>query len=129
MECVEAIEQTKKQTYNIPFNKINRIVIPVGSCMSLLGVLHGLFEQGIDVPVFGVCVGAKPDKTLKKYSSKEMRKNLELCKSPYKYSTPFPISRINNIRLDPIYEAKCLPFLEDGDLFWIVGIRNMEHAP
>jgi len=28
------------------------------------------------------------------------------------------------MELDPIFEAKCLPFLQPGDLFWVVGIRQ-----
>ncbi|KKK60758.1 hypothetical protein LCGC14_3021180, partial [marine sediment metagenome] len=33
-------------------------------------------------------------------------------------------AKIGGIKLDAVYEAKCIPFLEPGDLFWIVGIRR-----
>ena len=28
------------------------------------------------------------------------------------------------IKIDPIYEAKCVKFLQPGDLLWVVGIRE-----
>lgn len=31
---------------------------------------------------------------------------------------------IGNVELDKIYEAKCIPFLKEGDLLWIVGKRK-----
>lgn len=33
------------------------------------------------------------------------------------------VIELGGVRLDPIYEAKCVPFLLPGDLFWCVGIR------
>jgi hypothetical protein len=30
------------------------------------------------------------------------------------------------VDLDPFYEGKCVNFLRDGDLFWLVGIRQTE---
>jgi hypothetical protein len=30
---------------------------------------------------------------------------------------------VGEVELDPIFEAKCLPFLEAGDLFWLIAIR------
>jgi hypothetical protein len=30
---------------------------------------------------------------------------------------------LGELRLDPHYEAKTLPFLQEGDLLWAVGVR------
>ena len=32
---------------------------------------------------------------------------------------------IDGIKLDPIYEGKCYPFLEKSDLLWIVGYHEV----
>ena len=30
------------------------------------------------------------------------------------------------LELDKVYEAKCLPYIERGDLLWVVGKRGFE---
>ena len=68
MECQEAVEQTRLQVANIP-KSTKRIVVPVGSGMSLCGILHGLQDVGLGhVPVLGIVVGASPIKRLTKYA-------------------------------------------------------------
>jgi len=124
MECSEAIKQTKQQIQNIPFDKIKRIVVPVGSGMSLAGILNGLFENNISIPVLGVCVGADPIKRLNEYAPKQWRDMCTLQKSEYDYHQPYLNNEFCGIKLDPHYEAKCIPFVEKGDLLWIVGIRK-----
>jgi 1-aminocyclopropane-1-carboxylate deaminase/D-cysteine desulfhydrase-like pyridoxal-dependent ACC family enzyme len=123
MECEEAVYQTSAQVSDLP-DGINRIVVPVGSGMSLAGVLHGLREANLTIPVLGVRVGADPMKRLNKYAPSEWASSCELVKSGVDYHeevyTDFPI------KLDPIYEGKCVKFLEPNDLLWIVGIRESE---
>ena len=46
-----------------------------------------------------------------------------IVKSDLDYEKEAKIFNIGNVELDKIYEAKCLPFLRDGDLLWIVGKR------
>ena len=121
MECVEAVQQTAQQVGNLPRN-IERIVVPVGSGMSLAGILTGLCNSGRSIPVLGVKVGADPTKRLDKYAPPNWRELSEIVDSgvPYarKVQVDFPI------KLDPIYEAKCVKFLRPGDLLWVVGIRE-----
>jgi len=50
MECDEAIEQTALQVKKIP-KEVERIVVPVGSGMSLAGILHGLYRNKLNLPV------------------------------------------------------------------------------
>lgn len=126
METKEAVYQTMKQLNNIPFDKIKRLVMPVGSGMSLSGVLWGLHRLGINMPILGIVVGADPKDRLDKYAPRNWRNKVKLIKSniPYhEYYCGIEESYLSGILLDPIYEAKCIPFIEKGDLFWIVGQR------
>lgn len=125
MECREAIEQTQEQVYNIP-SGVNRIVVPVGSGMSLAGILNGLEKYKMNhIPVLGVSVGADPIKRVQKFNP-FFYSNFNIVYSKLDYHTYVKENQFEGIILDPIYEAKCIPFLEKGDLLWIVGIRNLE---
>lgn len=131
MECKEAIELTSIQTSNIPA-EIERIVVPVGSAMSLIGILWGLLEQerisafdiSNKISILGVQVGANPIKTLDKYAPRNWRDIVTLVKSNIDYSKRPEKTKINGIELDYGYEAKCIPYLKKGDCMWIVGIRE-----
>lgn len=126
MECHAAVEQTRRQVANIPDGR--RIVIPVGSGMSLAGLLWGLRDCDKHNPVLGVMVGADPEKRLDTYAPPGWREMVTLVRSPLEYHTPAPVTDYGGVRLDPIYEAKCLPYLMAGDLFWVVGIRESAHG-
>jgi 1-aminocyclopropane-1-carboxylate deaminase/D-cysteine desulfhydrase-like pyridoxal-dependent ACC family enzyme len=123
MECREAVYQTEKEVENLP-RDIKRIVVTIGSAMSAAGILHGLNEFGFnDTKVLGVTVGADPTKRLDRYAPYGWRRQLTLKASGLRYDQPAPVTVVDDIELDAYYEAKCLPFLQPGDLFWIVGIR------
>jgi 1-aminocyclopropane-1-carboxylate deaminase/D-cysteine desulfhydrase-like pyridoxal-dependent ACC family enzyme len=123
MECDAAIALTRAQVANVP-REIKRLVIPVGSGMSLAGVLWGMRDCGLSVPVLGVRVGADPRKQLVKYAPPDWERMVKLTESGSDYHKPAEITRLGNIALDHIYEGKCVPFLKTGDLLWIVGIRR-----
>lgn len=123
MECQEAITQTASQTVNIP-EGVKRIVMPVGSGMSLAGVLHGLKRAGRDIPVLGVCVGAEPIKRLDAYAPEDWRSRAKLVQSRLEFHQHGAALELEGVPLDPIYESKCVPFLEPGDCFWLVGLRQ-----
>lgn len=125
MECPEAIEETRGQAANLPA-AARRIVIPVGSGMSLAGVLHGLRDLGRALPVVGVVVGADPQARLDQYAPAGWRAMATLVPSGSPYDRPAPRLELGALRLDSHYEAKCLPVLEPGDLLWCVGIRQSE---
>lgn len=123
MECPEAVEATASQVANIP-GDIRRVVVPVGSGMSLAGILAGLERAGqVGVPVLGVVVGADPAERLDAYAP-GWRDRVTLVHSELDYHDHAPVTRLGGLDLDPVYEAKCLPFLEDGDLLWVVGRRG-----
>ena len=124
MESEFAVRQTAEQVANLPWGEFDRIVIPVGSGMNLAGLLHGLKSQGQDVPVLGVKVGADPTKRLDKYAPKGWKKQVKLIKSGQDYHDHAPETVLEGVQLDPVYEAKCIPFLKPRDLLWVVGIRQ-----
>lgn len=128
MECPEAVEATAGQTANIP-PETQRIVMPVGSGMSLAGVLTGLAERNLQIPVLGVVVGADPSKRLDKYAPAGWRDMVTLVPSGSDYHEPAQDTEWRGIVLDPHYEAKAAPFVQPGDLFWIVGIRQTALPP
>lgn len=122
MECAEAVTQTAAQVPGLP-EGVSRIVIPVGSGMSMAGVIDGLAAIGRpDVRVAGVVTGANPRRRLDTYAPM-WRFAGELIPSGYGYGEHVP-GRIGGITLDPVYEAKCLPHLRDGDVLWVVGRRK-----
>lgn len=121
MVTIKTIEANKFQVQNIP-KEAKRLVIPVGSGMTLATVLTGLKEYGISIPVLGIWVGKNPEELLEKYAPKGWRENVELIQSEEEYSKEV-YNKINGITVDPIYEAKCIKYLKKDDLLWIVGRR------
>lgn len=126
MECQEAVNQTKGQVANLPFGSIARIVVPVGSGMSLAGILWGLSELGCSVPVMGIMVGADPTKRLDRWAPPLWPSLARLSNAGVDYHAHAAETSFHGLALDPVYEAKCLPHLQPGDLFWLVGIRGTE---
>jgi len=127
MECWEAVTATRDQYRNSFCDSrldIKRVVIPVGSGMSLAGVLHGMSALNNRLPVLGVQVGADPFKRLDRYAPAGWRNHTKIVKSLFDYHESYPVPMIDGIVLDEIYEAKCLPYLQEGDLLWVVGSRN-----
>lgn len=123
MECQEAVDATRKQVINLPLNA-GRLVMPVGSGMSLAGVLWGLKDQARQIPVLGIVVGADPTKRLDKYAPPDWRDMVTLQKSEVGYHDEAPVQELHGVKLDPIYEAKCIPFLKVDDCMWVVGRRH-----
>lgn len=124
MECREAVEQTRRQVANLP-SEVRRVVVPVGSGMSLAGVLWGLRDLGReDVRVLGVWVGANPSGRLAEYAPPGWQERCDLVEAGVPYGTAAEDTDLAGLALDPIYEAKCLPHLQAGDLLWVVGVRQ-----
>lgn len=125
MECKEAVSQTRKQIANLPFGKFGRIVVPVGSGMTLSGILWGLKDAGQDVPVLGVVVGASPEKRLDKFAPKNWRDMVSLVPAGVDYHERVEAT-VGDLVVDAHYEAKAVSHLRKGDLFWVVGIRQTQ---
>lgn len=126
MECEEAVYQTATQVANLKGIPFKRLVVPVGSGMSFSGILWGMEYFGLRQPVLGVQVGAEYHKRLEKYAPVWWKdtNQVKIVKSGYNYHDYYPNNKVEDVVIDPIYEGKCLDFLEDGDLLWCVGIRD-----
>lgn len=120
MGTAEYIEDVAHQVANLP-SDTGRVVVPVGSGMTLAGILVGLREQGRAVPVLGVRVGGDPTTALDTYAP-GWRTEVELVVSPLEYKQ-HASNRLGDLVLDPVYEAKCLSYLLPGDVLWAVGVR------
>lgn len=120
--CQEAANQVSAQTANLPTD-MQRLVIAVGSGITLAGILQGLREYCRATPVLGVCVGKDPTPILDTYAPIGWRHQVELVHSPLKFEEHAKKTQLADITLDPVYEAKCLPYLQPGDLLWVIGLR------
>ena len=123
MMCPESINETAKQYKKIP-PQVKRIVVPIGSGMSALGIIEGMRHSNKKLPIIGIVVGADPTKTLNRFCP-DWQDYLTLQKSQFPYQKELSAD-IDGVELDCIYEAKCVPYLSSGDLLWIVGIRNKD---
>jgi 1-aminocyclopropane-1-carboxylate deaminase/D-cysteine desulfhydrase-like pyridoxal-dependent ACC family enzyme len=122
MECAEAVELTAIQTENLP-RDLARLVVPVGSGMTLAGILSGLRSQCRRLPILGIVVGANPGKRLRRWAPDGWETYVQLAKAPVAYERHVDDACCEGLALDPVYEAKCLPFLQPGDCLWVVGMR------
>lgn len=129
METELAVIHTAAQVYPIwgmP-ERPKRIVVPLGSAMTFCGILDGLDKSRIwDIPILGVWQGAQPWKRIKKYAPTDWDRRFDVTfqKSALGYHTPYPKPVFAGVKLDEIYEAKCIPYLKPGDLMWIVATRE-----
>lgn len=124
MECYENVEITSRQVLNIP-NDCNRIVVPVGSGMSISSIITGMYRNNINKPILGVRVGKDPMKIIEEYAEGIDFMDITLVTSSVDYHTPVE-AYVGGYQLDPIYEGKCLEFLEPGDCLWVVGRRLLD---
>lgn len=111
-----AVLETAKQCRNLPHG-IKRLVTAVGSGHMLEGIVRGLEDGGWNIPVLGVCVGKVPDPAM--YA--DSRLNVELVNIGSDFHRPANVTRLGDLELNPNYEAKCLKYLQPGDLFWVVA--------
>lgn len=126
MDDIISVEATIKQVKSIiPYkDNIKRIVIPMGSGINLCGVILGLKKYGINIPVVAIEIGHKPDKILEKYLGKDYSKMFTRYTAKQNYNSSAEFTNVNGVEVDSTYEGKCIPFLENGDLFWIIGKKG-----
>ena len=131
MQCSKNVKLIAKQCENIP-KCIKRIIVPVGSGMTYCGILQGLVDfDRYDIELVGVITGGRPERIIKTFAPKfvKLPKHSLLTFEPElnpasRYNTRVD-AKIGDIELDKIYEAKCFNFIQDGDLFWIVGHHDI----
>lgn len=122
MECAEAVEQNAATAEALGLLlPPKRVVVPVGSGMTLAGLVRGLPAGWT---VFGVRVGADPRRRLDKWAP-GWEDRVVLHTYPSGYDSPLDgVSLPDGTRLDPHYEAKAAQYIAPGDLLWVVGLRG-----
>lgn len=100
-----------------------RLVVPCGSGTTLVGILQGLGPEHADTEILAVQIGHDPTGTLDELAD-GWRDRVTLVEAPEAFDDDAPRTRLGDLRLDPMYEAKCLPHLHEGDLLWCVGRRT-----
>lgn len=124
VDCEERIESIADQCANLPYDKIKRIVVPVGSGIALVGILRGLEKAKKSVPVLGVRVGSKGAiERIQSYVPDYKKRGVELSSVDMEYTQAAKQTEFWGLQLDPYYEAKVAPCVKKGDLFWLVGLR------
>ena len=123
MECEEAVTMTRQQVANLP-TEAAQLVVPVGSGMSLAGILWGLLDYGLQLPVVGVVCGADPTRRLDKYAPPLWRAMCVLHQAGVPYKQHVHVQVPGGPLLDPVYEAKAWPWVTPGSCLWVVGVRS-----
>lgn len=128
MDHPDYLQQVAEQTANVPAD-VQRVVAPYGSGMTLAGVLRGLADDGrADLPVVAVSVGQGSHDYLDRYAP-GWQQRVEIVQHPSEYDQPAADCQLGALTLDPIYEAKCVEYLQAGDLLWTVGVRASALEP
>lgn len=104
---------------NASLTGIKRIVVPVGTGMNYCAIATYLQKMKLSIPLIGVQVGLDPKKYLDSFLP--FGYTPTIVKSEYPYSYAIKDNVLQGVSLNPSYEAKCIPYLENGDLLWIVG--------
>ena len=111
-----ATTETARQAANLP-RDVRRLVTAVGSGHMLEGILRGMVTIGLTIPVLGVCVGKLPECIV----NMETPLSVELVKINDDFHRPAKVTALGELELNPYYEAKCIPYMQEGDLLWVVA--------
>lgn len=122
MEHPVYLGQVREQAASLPRTGFDRLVVPVGSGMTLAAILRGLEASGRRMDVLGVRVGADPSVILDRYAPCWRHRVTPVTGAGG--FRPAVATRLGDLPLDPYYEAKTLPYLRPGDLLWAVGTRT-----
>lgn len=117
LQSAEAVELIKSQAANIP-QEVRRVVVCGGSGTTAAGVVLGCSK-----PVLVVCVGKDPQEFIAEMVGSEIGR-AKFVFSKKKYEQQEDGCEFSGVALDPIYEAKLIPFLTPGDLLWVSGHRE-----
>lgn len=127
--CTEVLSTLHDEVMNLPRG---RLVVPVGSGMTLAAILCALHGTGKHRKrVLGVYVCQDPSITLDVYAPESWRDTTELVSAGVPYPTEGSTKSVGGVVIDRVYESHCIPFLRDGDVLWLVGCAQKyvdEHA-
>lgn len=113
--CLEAIEIIKNNTKKLlkQFPNTERIVVPVGSGTTMIGICEYLHNNDLNIPVLGISVGMEVNKILQKNTNYQY---YNIIKSSFSYNY-----HVKHEFLNPVYEAKCVEFLKNNDTLYVVA--------
>ena len=97
-----------------------RLVIVAGSGTNLIGVLRAMAAKGCVRPVLAVLIGQDCRKTVTSQAPLGGL-NVQFVLSPLKYPQTSYYTGVNGVPLDLRYDAKAVPYLQPGDLLWVIG--------
>lgn len=127
LESRESVEAVAAEFVRTPVPRgARRLVLAVGSGMTLAGVLVGMRRAGIDLPVLGVVVWDSPNlrDRIYRWAPWGWRRRTRLVPSGIRFDRPGEYDRgVVPFLLDPYYEGKAVSHLRDGDLFWVAALR------
>jgi hypothetical protein len=127
----EAIALTEHQAVSIfsraSPERYSRVIMVAGSGVNIAGVLRGMAQCGVGVPVVGILVGHD----CRSYVNKNTLGGapVSFVRSPIPYDENALYSSVNGVEVDSRYEGKAVPFLCPGDLFWVVGFVSSNTVP
>lgn len=119
LRSMRTVQVVAPEVGNVP-KDTRRIVAAAGSGMTVAAINTGLAERGMDIPVLAVRVGADPTITIKQFGPFGGGR-WELVPGEGGYKEPSYGKWLGDVALDPWYEAKCLPYLQPGDLLWVAS--------
>jgi 1-aminocyclopropane-1-carboxylate deaminase/D-cysteine desulfhydrase-like pyridoxal-dependent ACC family enzyme len=99
-----------------------RVVLAAGAGVTLAGVAAGALACGLGKPILAVQIGAAVDHDYLTARVPGWRRFVTIKQTTEKYETAVE-AKLGDLRLDPLYEAKLLPFLLEGDVIWNLGSR------
>lgn len=118
-----AIASVAAQVKNLP-RDCDRVVVAVGSGVLLTGIMVGLLDFDHPASVLAVACGGGGYPHLLNSYAPGWRKRTEAVHSGLPYLDSAPRTKLGDLELDPLYEAKLIPFVREGDVLWNSGIRT-----
>jgi hypothetical protein len=117
-----AVELSAFQVANAVECNPQRIVVPVGTGTTLAGIIVGCSRYGWNKPMAGVVVGMNPERHIRQCLGEFAWPTwLSFVPSGTGFKQKAKEHILGGIELDRYYAAKCIPFMQKGDLLWVTG--------
>lgn len=128
-----AVADATRQCRNIPTG-VRRIIVPTGSGLTCAGVLIGLANLGLRIPVVAVAVStlatqAKIMQTVARFWGDRPVPKLTVVHAGGKYGDWVAAVLPDGSALDPYYAAKALVYTGPGGCLWVPGMRPRAAIP
>lgn len=128
-----AIEDTIRQCENIP-EGVKRIIVPTGSGLTAAGIIAGLGDRD-DLQIVVIATSTMTNEKMilsrafKAAGEPDVLPGLLFIPPTSSYNDHEIAELPDGTPLDPYYSAKAFKYLQEGDLFWPVGLRPVRAMP